>query len=55
MEALFNDDEDEEDKNSFSIGKVLASTGFAKDQDGNLTFGRGRRRPGLTLPSAGRQ
>lgn len=40
MEALFNDDE-EEDENSFSIGKVLASTGYKKDEDGNLTFGAG--------------
>ena len=45
MEALFNDD-DEEDENSFSIGKVLASTGFAKDQDGNLTFGAGEEEGG---------
>ena len=54
MEALFNDDEDEEDENSFSIGKVLASTGFAKDQDGNLTFGAGKEeaRPDSTLSGA---
>lgn len=37
MEALFNDDDDEE--NSFSIGKVMAETGYKKDNEGNLTFG----------------
>jgi len=38
MEALFNDDEEDEE-NSFSIGKVMAETGYKKDNDGNLTFG----------------
>ena len=38
MEALFNDD-DEDEENSFSIGKVMAETGYKKDNDGNLTFG----------------
>ena len=37
MEALFNDDED--DENSFSVSKVTAQSGYVKDEDGNLTFG----------------
>ena len=37
MEALFNDDED--DENSFSVSKVAAQTGYVKDDEGNLTFG----------------
>ena len=36
MEALFNDDED--DENSFSVSKVAAQSGYVKNEDGNLTF-----------------
>ena len=36
MEALFNDDDD--DENSFSVSKVAAQAGYTKDADGNLTF-----------------
>ena len=45
-EAAREDVEDidmEEDENSFSIGRVLASTDF---QDGNLTFGAGEKEGG---------
>ena len=48
-EAAREDVEDidmEEDENSFSIGRVLASTDFAQDQDGNLTFGAGEKEGG---------
>ena len=49
MEALFNDDED--DENSFSVSKVTAQSGYVKDEDGNLTFGgeRGEERPTSAL------
>ena len=53
MEALFNDDDDDEE-NSFSIGKVMAETGYKKDNDGNLTFGAsGRPDSALSLASEG--
>ena len=49
MEALFNDDE--EDENSFSVSKVTAQSGYVKDEDGNLTFGgqRDQERPSSAL------
>ena len=49
MEALFNDDED--DENSFSVSKVTAQSGYVKDEDGNLTFGgqRDQERPSSAL------
>ena len=37
MEALFNDDDD--DENSFSISRTVAETGYVKDEEGNLAFG----------------
>jgi len=43
MEALFNDDDD--DENSFSIAKTVAETGYTKDDDGNLAFGSTQARP----------
>lgn len=39
MEALFNDDDD--DENSFSIAKTVAETGYVKDEEGNLAYGSG--------------
>jgi len=39
MEALFNDDDD--DENSFSISKTVAETGYVKDEEGNLAYGSG--------------
>ena len=49
MEALFNDDD--EDENSFSVSKVTAQSGYVKDEDGNLTFGgrRDQERPSSAL------
>jgi len=43
MEALFNDDDD--DENSFSIAKTVAETGYVKDDDGNLAYGNTQARP----------
>merc|ERR1719431_2269569 len=51
MEALFNDDDD--DENSFSIAKTVAETGYIKDDDGNLAFGStlAKPRPAPSLAS----
>jgi len=48
---LFNDDDDE---NSFSISKIQAETGFAKDEEGHLIHGEaelGSSRPGSAASS----
>jgi len=50
MEALFNDDDD--DENSFSIAKTVAETGYTKDDDGNLAFGSTQARPESSLSMA---
>jgi len=51
MEALFNDDDD--DENSFSIAKTVAETGYKMDDDGNLVHGSaGQPRPESSLSMA---
>jgi len=51
MEALFNDDDD--DENSFSISKTVAETGYVKDEEGNLAYGSGGKpRPESALSMA---
>jgi len=51
MEALFNDDDD--DENSFSIAKTVAETGYVKDDEGNLAYGSGAQpRPDSALSMA---
>jgi len=48
MEALFNDDDD--DENSFSISRTVAETGYVKDEEGNLAFGsKAQGRPDSSL------
>ena len=39
MDALFNDDD--EDENSFSISKTQAEVGYVKDDEGHLAYGSG--------------
>jgi chromosome transmission fidelity protein 4 len=56
MGELFNDnyDDDDEDENSFSISRVQAEAGYAKDEDGNLVLkggGGGAARPSSAASS----
>jgi chromosome transmission fidelity protein 4 len=57
MGELFNDNyDDDDDENSFSISRVQAETGFAKDEDGNLILkartGGGEPRPSSAASSS---
>ena len=55
MGELFNDNyDDDEDENSFSISRVQAEAGYAKDEDGNLVLkggGGGAARPSSAASS----